>query len=129
MTPYYQHGGGYVGASAIIAFLPEKNCGVVVLANAAAPGVALTTIVSIDVFDRVMEIDDDRDLLPVYEQRIEQIVADRERCVQAHESLLMLQVRIALTEPALRGVRAVAARRLSPTAPNPIRPFARWSTS
>jgi len=69
LTPYYMHGGGYLGAAALIAFIPEKGCGVAVLSNVGSTGNGLCDIVSIDIFDRVMEVKDARDLLPSYEGR------------------------------------------------------------
>ncbi len=69
LTPYFQHGGGYIGTAALICFLPEKDFGVVVLSNAAGSGHAVTTIVSIDVLDRIMEVEEARDLLPPYAQQ------------------------------------------------------------
>ncbi|MCZ6835159.1 MAG: serine hydrolase [Planctomycetota bacterium] len=74
MTPYYQHGGGYLGAAAHLSFLPEKGIGVVVLANVAGSGHALCDIVSIDIYDRLLDVKDARDLLPSYEQRAQQMV-------------------------------------------------------
>jgi CubicO group peptidase (beta-lactamase class C family) len=66
--PYRFHGGGYVGASSYIAFLPRERIGVAVLANTDRGGNAMGTIVSIDIFDRLLGVKDQHDLLPSYEQ-------------------------------------------------------------
>jgi len=75
MTTYLNHGGGYIGTAAHLSFMPEKGWGVVVLANGAPSGQALCDIVSIDIYDRLLEVEDDRDLLPLYVDRINQMRA------------------------------------------------------
>jgi CubicO group peptidase (beta-lactamase class C family) len=65
LTPYFAHGGGYVGTAAHLSFLPEKGVGVVVLANSSPGGSALCDIVSIDIYDAILGVDDE-DLLPAY---------------------------------------------------------------
>lgn len=63
--PYVTHGGGYVGTAAHMSFLPEQGLGVVVLSNASPAGQALCDVVSIDVYDRLLGLDEG-DLLPSY---------------------------------------------------------------
>jgi CubicO group peptidase (beta-lactamase class C family) len=58
-----RHGGGYDGASALIAFMPEKKIGVAVVMNAGGPVQPLTEIVVLDVFNRLLGIDG-TDVLP-----------------------------------------------------------------
>jgi CubicO group peptidase (beta-lactamase class C family) len=73
--PYYSHGGGYVGASAYIAFMPEQKIGMAVMANAGDVGKALVDLIAVDVFDRLLQIDPPDDLLPGYKQRAGQYLA------------------------------------------------------
>ena len=66
--PYAFHGGGYVGSAAYMSFLPEENIGVAILVNSAGTGHALTDIVSIDIYDKLLGLEE-RDLLPIYEKK------------------------------------------------------------
>lgn len=51
---YLQHGGGYVGASAQVCFLPDERIGVAVVANTDGPGQGICQGVSIDVLDLLL---------------------------------------------------------------------------
>lgn len=75
LTPYVAHGGGYIGTAAHLSFLPEKGVGVVVLANSSPGGSALGDIVSIDIYDAILGVEDE-DLLPLY---IKDIAAHHDR--------------------------------------------------
>ncbi len=88
--PYLTHGGGYVGAATHISFLPEHGIGVVVLCNSQGPANGLIDIVSIDVYDRLLDESGHTDLLPIY----------KERATQLRERML---------EPAATGANPVAA--------------------
>ena len=66
--PMFMHGGGYVGTASYFAFLPDERIGVAVLANAGPSGNAITSLVMIDVFDRLLGIEDVDDLKPRFEQ-------------------------------------------------------------
>ena len=74
--PYATHGGGYVGTAAHMSFLPEERLGVVVLANSSPGGQALCDVVSIDVYDRLLGIEE-RDLLPSYVEDMREIRGER----------------------------------------------------
>jgi len=54
-----EHGGGYTGASALVAFIPEKGIGIAALANANRP---ITEIVIFDVCNRLLGIQTEDDL-------------------------------------------------------------------
>ncbi len=64
--PYMFHGGGYVGAASYFCFLPNERIGVAVLANGGEGGSDMGTIVSIDVLDRLLGLENQPDLLPIY---------------------------------------------------------------
>lgn len=68
--PYAFHGGGYVGAAAYISFLLEDNIGMAVLVNNGATGGGLTDVISVDIYDKLLGLDEG-DLLPGYEQHAE----------------------------------------------------------
>lgn len=72
-----EHGGGYVGTSALVAFAPEKKFGVAVVANAATP---IGEIAIFDVCDRMLGVQSE-DTLP----KLKQAAADRRRRVAARE--------------------------------------------
>ena len=73
--PYASHGGGYVGTAAHVSFLPDDGLGVVVLTNSAPGGQALCDVVSIDVYDRLLGLEEP-DLLPSYVRRMQAERAD-----------------------------------------------------
>ncbi|MEL6329395.1 MAG: serine hydrolase [Planctomycetota bacterium] len=77
ITPYLNHGGGYIGTAAHYSMLPEKGLGVVVLANASPAGQGLCDIVSIDVYERELEVEEPRDLVELYAERLAEIEAER----------------------------------------------------
>jgi CubicO group peptidase (beta-lactamase class C family) len=52
--PYYSHGGGYIGASAYIAFMPEKKLGFAVLVNCGEVGSGVNNVIAVDVFDKLL---------------------------------------------------------------------------
>lgn len=56
-----EHGGGYVGSSSRISFLPELGLGLAVVANADRGGQDLCGLVSIDVYERLLADDEVRD--------------------------------------------------------------------
>jgi CubicO group peptidase (beta-lactamase class C family) len=64
--PYLFHGGGYVGAASYFCFLPEERIGVAVLSNSGEGGSDIGTIVSIDILDRLLGLENQSDLLPTY---------------------------------------------------------------
>lgn len=70
-TPYRMHGGGYTGAAALYALLPEHNLGVAVLANSGPGGQAIVQLVSIDLQDRLLGVEGN-DLLPRFAKTAEQ---------------------------------------------------------
>lgn len=70
-----KHGGGYVGSSSLITFVPEVGVGVGVLINTDVAGAQLCELVTADVLDRLMVVDR-RDLLPTL---IQQLKASRSR--------------------------------------------------
>ena len=59
-----EHGGGYVGASAHVSFLPEAGVGVAVLMNGDRGAPALGEMIRVDVYDRVLGLEPE-DLLPL----------------------------------------------------------------
>jgi CubicO group peptidase (beta-lactamase class C family) len=71
--PYLTHGGGYVGASTHISFMPEQDLGVVVFCNSGGTARGLIDIVSIDVYDRLLGESCHTDLLPRYLERAARI--------------------------------------------------------
>lgn len=66
--PYVAHQGGYAGAASHISFLPREKIGVGILVNADGPAGAFLDIASIDVFDKLLGLQED-DLLPQYKER------------------------------------------------------------
>ena len=72
--PYVTHGGGYIGTAAYVGFLPEEQLGVGILCNSADGAGAFIEVGSIDIFDRLLNITGEADLLPRYLKR-----AKRER--------------------------------------------------
>lgn len=66
---YFEHGGGYRGASSSFSFLPEEGIGVAVLINTS--GSTLPQIVATDVYDRLLDLEP-QDLLAQYEERARQ---------------------------------------------------------
>lgn len=68
---YLEHGGGYVGTAANIGFLPEKNIGVAVVAN--ADGI-IAPLVTMEILDRLLGVESD-DLLPRFQGNIERRLA------------------------------------------------------
>ena len=83
---YAQHGGGYVGTAAHISFLPDDNLGVVVLANGSPGGQAFGTIVSIDVYDRLLGEVGHSDLLGGYVDQTRQRREEQEKQREQRES-------------------------------------------
>ena len=71
---YYFHQGGYVGAASYFCFLPDERIGVAVLANSDG-GAGAVTIVSIDLLDRLLGIEDQLDLLPAYQEDAKELRA------------------------------------------------------
>ncbi len=61
---YFEHGGGYRGASSTFSFLPEEGIGVAVLVNASSS--TMGEIVATDVYDRLLGLEPD-DRLARYE--------------------------------------------------------------
>lgn len=80
--PYRNHGGGYVGTATLMAYLPDDDIGVAILTNSMMGG-ALNTIVSIDVFDRLLGETGHPDMLPQYEGRAAQMLAQNDDPGQA----------------------------------------------
>jgi len=76
-----EHGGGYVGSSAQIAFIPEKNIGVAAVANANRP---IADLAVMDVCDRLLGVQSE-DLLPQMKEQAEQ---RRQRAEAREKSLL-----------------------------------------
>lgn len=64
--PYFEHNGDYVGARAHLSFIPGSGIGVVMLANSSPGGYALSDIVSIDIYDRLLGETGHPDLLPMF---------------------------------------------------------------
>lgn len=75
---YAEHEGGYAGTAAHLSFLPDDAMGVAVLANSSPGGQRLATLISIDVYDRLLGVREDPGLLP---QMVAQ--AARERAPRA----------------------------------------------
>ena len=73
-----EHGGGYVGTAASISFMPEKNIGVAVVANADG---ATGHFVMMDIYDRLLGITD-KELLPRFKGYIEQRLVRTERAAK-----------------------------------------------
>ena len=57
---FLEHGGGYVGTAASISFMPQKNMGVAVVANADG---AAAQFVTMEIYDRLLGVEG-KDLLP-----------------------------------------------------------------
>jgi CubicO group peptidase (beta-lactamase class C family) len=74
--PYYFHGGGYIGASSYFCFLPEERIGVALLSNCGQGGSGLASIVTIDLIDHLLGLEDQPDLLPRYLEDARQRRAD-----------------------------------------------------
>jgi CubicO group peptidase (beta-lactamase class C family) len=55
--PHIQHGGGYVGAAALVTMIPEQDIGVAVLVNTDGPGGAFAALATVDVMDRLLNVD------------------------------------------------------------------------
>lgn len=70
--PYRHHGGGYVGAAAHVSFLPEHGVGVAIVANHGPAGNALGQVISIDVYDRLLDISPREDFLGGFAGRARQ---------------------------------------------------------
>ena len=68
---YLEHGGGYVGTAANIGFLPEKNIGVAVVAN--ADGI-IAPLVTLEIFDRLLGVEPN-DFLPRMQDNLERRLA------------------------------------------------------
>ena len=65
--PFVAHGGGYVGTAAYIAYLPDQKFGMAIVANSEA-GQGLAAIIMIDMFDEVLGLKNEEDLLPGYKE-------------------------------------------------------------
>lgn len=72
LTPFVTHLGGYRGAAAMIAVLPERGIGVAIMATGPTPIGLLEGIVMIDVFDRELGLKDQPDILPPSIERAKQ---------------------------------------------------------
>ena len=73
---YLEHGGGYIGTAANIGFLPDKNIGVAVVAN--ANGI-IAPMVTMEILDRLLGLEPN-DLLPRFQRNVEQRLArDRKK--------------------------------------------------
>ena len=64
------HGGGYAGASAYYAMLPEKKCGFALLMNASGAASGLQDAIAVDILDRLIEGDERIDVLDGYRSRV-----------------------------------------------------------
>src|SRR5688572_27801128 len=60
---FIQHGGGYVGAAALVTMIPEENLGVAVLVNTDGGGSAFCAMATVNVLDRMLEIDPPFDMM------------------------------------------------------------------
>lgn len=78
-VPRLEHGGGYVGTSAHISFMPGQHIGVAALGNSSAP---LPHIVAMDVYDRLLKLDGD-DIMPDLAKRVKQRVRREEKRADA----------------------------------------------
>ncbi len=61
--PLREHGGGYIGTSTVVSFLPEDQVGVAVLVNESSPNPVFTQLVSMDVYGKLLGLPIE-DLLP-----------------------------------------------------------------
>lgn len=68
-TPMASHSGGYEGASAYVAMLPEKKSGFVVLMNASGAARGLADVIAIDVLERLVESKDGTSVYDAYVER------------------------------------------------------------
>ncbi len=66
------HGGGYVGAAAMISFMPDQKIGVAVAANGDG---AVALLVTMEVFDRLLGIEGNPELLSMLKDNIENRLA------------------------------------------------------
>jgi CubicO group peptidase (beta-lactamase class C family) len=60
---FIQHGGGYVGAAALVTMVPEENLGVAVLCNTDGGGGVFTAIATVNVLDRMLGVDPPVDMM------------------------------------------------------------------
>ncbi len=58
--PMLEHGGGYIGTSTVVSFLPEDHVGVAVLVNESSP---FTMLVLTDVYNKLLGVEG-KDLMP-----------------------------------------------------------------
>lgn len=69
-TPLCSHGGGYDGASAYYALLPEKKAGFAVLMNASGAARGLQDVIAVDILDRLIEGDEPINVMEGYRKRV-----------------------------------------------------------
>jgi CubicO group peptidase (beta-lactamase class C family) len=60
---FIQHGGGYVGAAALVTMVPDEKFGVAVLCNTDAGGSAFTAMATVNVLDRMLGFDPPVDMM------------------------------------------------------------------
>jgi CubicO group peptidase (beta-lactamase class C family) len=60
---FIQHGGGYVGAAALVTIVPEENLGVAVVANTDGGGGVFTAMATVNVLDRMLGVDPPVDMM------------------------------------------------------------------
>lgn len=74
--PFFAHGGGYDGASAYMAFLPDDGIGIVILMNAGGSARGLGDIVAIDLLERLTGTKAAWDVYDNYTKRMTQMRAE-----------------------------------------------------
>ncbi|REK12046.1 MAG: serine hydrolase [Planctomycetota bacterium] len=72
--PLLEHGGGYIGTSTYVSFLPEENVGLAVLVNESTPNLGFTMAVAEDVYAKLLG-ETPVDALPAIRQNAERIRA------------------------------------------------------
>lgn len=75
------HGGGYVGAGAYMAILPDDDAGIVVLMNAGGPAQGLGDIVAVDLMERLTGTKASWDVYENYTERVKKMKAERANAV------------------------------------------------
>jgi CubicO group peptidase (beta-lactamase class C family) len=76
--PFLTHGGGYEGASAYAAMLPDQKCGFVILMNSGGPATGLSDVIAIDLLNRLTGENVAPDLLKQYLDRVRSRRAEAE---------------------------------------------------
>lgn len=69
-TELCSHGGGYPGASAYCALLPEKNSGFAILMNSGGAAGGLQDVIAVDILDRLIDGDEHVDVMEAYRRRV-----------------------------------------------------------